>query len=668
MLVMAVCYTKYDFVTKEKVDYINIPAAFDIETTSYTYDGGYSAFMYSWGLKVGNSDCKCGRTWGELREYLSTIKVKYRLTDKKRLVIYVHNLPFEYQFFKHEIEIIGAFYLKERSPVVIVTDGIEWRCSYALSGKSLEKLGQDLGFKKLVGNLDYSLIRTSITPLTEDEMKYQIRDVEIVCEYIKSQIKLNGNITKIPLTKTGYVRRQIRDSMNFATNEMIKVKNETLTPRLYMALRCAFCGGFTHASWKNSGRTLRNVGSFDLTSAYPAAMVYGYFPGKFIHLKEPNEDLVKNMCCLLRVNMKEIISIGADSILSRSKMLKAEGVEEDNGRIFYAREVEFWTTEIDLSHIKKMYDIGHYEIDEMYVAPRNHLPAHFIMEIMQLYKKKTEYKGVFGKEIEYMLSKENINSSYGMTVMDICRKKTIWVNDRECTLPKDEEYVKECIDSYNEDKKRFLSYAWGVWVTAHVRDRLWRVIEEVGSDHVYSDTDSDKILHYEKYMSFIENENKMITNGVHKTLEQIGIPTELASPCDIHGVKHPLGEWEFEGVYDEFKTLGAKRYVYKKNGELNITIAGVNKKKGGKWLTSNGGFDAFHDGMIIPADYAGRNVKRYIDDEWSGVVTDYLGNECVVSSLSGVHLSSSSYHLGCINEFDVLMGILGREDIESEKS
>ena len=86
-----------------------------------------------------------------------------------------------------------------------------------LTGTSLEKVGEDLlkyKCQKKVGDLDYSLIRGPKTPITEEELGYCINDIRVVMCKIRECIDAeNNNIGKIPMTKTGYVRRDVRKAM-----------------------------------------------------------------------------------------------------------------------------------------------------------------------------------------------------------------------------------------------------------------------------------------------------------------------------------------------------------------------------------------------------------------------------------------------------------------------
>ena len=205
--------------TNKQITYLNIPCAFDIETTSLKQKVGKveakCSVMYEWTLGI-NWEIMVGRTWDEFLDVMQYATEYFELYKDVRLVIYVHNLSFEFQAFRKLFSWEKVFALKERKPIqCITTEGIEFRCSYLLSGYSLNSLGKNLtkyNVKKLTGELDYDLPRSPITPLTENEINYCLNDVYVVMAYIQETMDRMGNITKIPLTKTGYVRKYCRDS------------------------------------------------------------------------------------------------------------------------------------------------------------------------------------------------------------------------------------------------------------------------------------------------------------------------------------------------------------------------------------------------------------------------------------------------------------------------
>ena len=142
----------------------------------------------------------------------------------------------------------------------------------------------------MVGDLDYSLIRTHLTPLTELEMQYCENDVAIITAYISEQIDLYDNVSKIPMTNTGRVRTHVRNECYYTAKShkksskgkyiaYRKIMNDlTISIDAYKQLKRAFMGGFTHANANHSGKTLQDVSSIDFTSSYPSVMVSEKFP------------------------------------------------------------------------------------------------------------------------------------------------------------------------------------------------------------------------------------------------------------------------------------------------------------------------------------------------------------------------------------------------------
>ena len=116
--------------------------------------------------------------------------INYYHPDKDhRILIFIHNLSFEFQWFSKLFEWEKVFALSKREVVYALTrDGVEFRCSYVLSGYSLAKLGDELTLypvKKMVGDLDYKKIRL---PKYNDFEGTYLTDEE--------KVKANGKIIK----------------------------------------------------------------------------------------------------------------------------------------------------------------------------------------------------------------------------------------------------------------------------------------------------------------------------------------------------------------------------------------------------------------------------------------------------------------------------------------
>ena len=55
--------------------------------------------------------------------------------------------------------------------------------------------------------------------------------------------------------------------------------------------------------------------------------------------------------------------------------------------------------------------------------------------------------------------------------------------------------------------------------------------------------------------------------------------------------------------------------------------------------------------MHIPENKTGKLTHTYIDHEQTNLVTDFLGNEIKVNSLSGVHLESCDFTLSISKQY-----------------
>ena len=655
---------------RHRAKYINVPCAFDIEVSSF-YDGDEKrACMYIWMLGIGGY-CVVGRTWNEFRNVIDYISDYLGLSKDLILVLYVHNLSYEFQFIKDMFEWEKVFAINDRKPnYVLCKQGIEFRCSYQLSGYSLAMVGKNLQrykVRKLEGDLDYNKIRHCETPLTTEEMAYCVHDVLVVMAYIQECIETEGNITQIPNTKTGYVRRDVKRKCLGAGKKSRKknwmyrdyIHGLTLESDEYLQLRRAFQGGFTHASVLYSGRTIEDVDSYDFTSSYPTVMLCEKFPmsvGRLvdIHNRDDIDNYCAKYCCLFDVQFLDITpKYLFEDYISISRCRNVKNAVVNNGRVVSADSITTTITEQDYMLIKAMYDWGKMRVANFRIYEKRYLPKEFIDSILTFYEDKTKLKDVKGKEVEYMHAKANLNSLYGMAVTDIIRDEITYDSEWIVEQPN----LDDAIEKYNKGLGRFLFYPWGVWVTAYARKNLFTGILECKNDYVYSDTDSLKMLNGDKHREYIEKYNDVITKQLMVAMRYHGIDFERTRPKTIDGIEKPIGVWDYEGHYKKFKTLGAKRYLWlNSKNEMQMTVAGLSKQSGLKYLqfgelSGKSIFDKFNDDMYIPREWTGKNIHTYIDFPTNGTVTDYLGKPYEYSELSSVHMEPTDYSLSIGAEY-----------------
>ena len=739
--------------TNKKVQYYNVPSAFDIETSSfYVLDNGQIvskikrerpkkgkkkknhvhgrkvAIMYAWAFGIYGFVI-IGRTWQEFITMMDIIAKELKLDESKRLLIYCHNYGYEFQFLRHWLKWQKVFSVDTREPVyALTTNGLEFRCSYILSGYSLENLAKELRetkIKKLVGHLDYTKLRHSKTTLSDKEIDYCSHDVKIVMEYIHETIQRDGDITKIPLTKTGYVRNYCRVAC-FADetktkNKSIKgynykslIRKLTLTPAQYDSSKNCFQGGFTHANPLYSRHLVYNVTSLDFTSAYPAVMISERFPMSkgekvYIKSKEQFRRYLKNYCCMFDLELYNIESkFHYDNYISSSKCRELKDAVINNGRVVKASHLITTVTEVDYAVIKKFYTAEKMLVDNFWIYDKGYLPTPFVKAILKLYQDKTVYKDVEGKELEYAIAKTLLNACYGMAVTDIVQDDIKylddWIPDNKPERPSkskfkdDIEGYYEALDRYEKDKEdwdrkkenekiaaiikynrsssRFLFYPWGIWVTAYCRRNLMSGIHEFGPDYIYSDTDSIKVINIDKHMDYVNDFNNTIRQQLIEAMRYHGIDESAIEPKTCKGVKKCLGVWDFDGHYEQFKTLGAKRYLVKYSydprnkeelkGKHVLTVSGLNKQTCMPHLIKEYGeqnlFKIFDDNFYVSEDYTGKNTHTYIDEAREGFVTDYQGNREYYYEKSSIHIEPAEYSLSLTKEYiDFIAGIRNKE-------
>lgn len=664
--------------TNKQIEFINLPCGFDIETTSYKQGEDKAAFMYIWMIGIGhNTGVYYGRTWEELKNLCLFLQLELNLSESRRLVIYVHNLGYEFQFMRKHFDWLdgGLFAVDERKPIkALCSYGIEFRDSYILSGFSLENTAKNLTthkVKKLVGDLDYSLIRTHLTPLTEKEMSYCENDISVITAYISEQIDLYLDVTKIPMTNTGRVRNFVRDNCYYTNKNHRKSSKSkyikyrkimddlTIDKDTYIQLKRSFMGGFTHANANYSNKVLTDVSSVDFTSSYPSVMISEQFPmSRFKPIEIQSLSELKLYCSKYAmvfdakfINIRAKISY--ENYISESKCYKLVKPILNNGRVFSADELTTTITEVDFDIFHNAYEWDEIEIANVRYAHKNYLPKPIVESILKLYQDKTVLKDVEGSEVEYLLSKGMLNSIYGMCVTDIVKDKAVYGDE----WGMDKVNIDEEIENYNNSRKRFLYYAWGIWVTAYARRNLWTGILAVGDDYIYSDTDSLKVKNYSNHLGYINWFNDSIVSKMKAMCTYYSLDESLLSPKTKEGKTKMMGVWDYEGTYKKFKTLGAKRYLLLDNEKLKLTVAGLSKQNGIKHMLEiadgdiDSVFDMFNDSLYIPADKTGKMTHTYVDNELQLLVKDYLGNSAECIPLSGVHLENCDFTLSITGQY-----------------
>lgn len=636
------------------------PMTFDIETSKIPTDneGHYQAFMYIWQVCI-EGNVVFGRRWEELQEFMQKVVDAYKLSEGERVVVYVHNLSFEFQFIQDYFKFTDVFAMASRSILTAKTAHLEFRCSYKLSNMSLAKFIKNtpntLHYKG-VDDLDYATVRTPDTPLTEVEYGYCFNDVKGLYECVMELLK-EDNIATIPLTSTGYVRRDCRHAMGKNKKNRQMFLRSRLSLLQYKLLRECFRGGNTAGNRYLTNLIMKLVGSYDLASSYPFQMIAREYPlGKWNYGIIRNiatlEEYNKKYCTIARYSFKNIRLKEEKPIpyIPLSKCLEIGNDREVyNGRIMHADYLKMSMTNIDFDIVKEQYEYDEIAVEEFHFSRKGLLPKELRDTIMYYFNKKSQLKGDKEHYYEYMKSKNKLNSIYGMTVTNILNTE-IEYHDGEYTEKKmTEEEMEEALDKYYKNHRSFLNYSWGVFVTAYARRELEDGLNIAGLDAIYCDTDSVK------YVGDHSKEFEAYNERLNRECQEKGI----VNYTEVNGKRFYMGIFDKEDGYDEFITLGAKKYAFMQNGQLGITVSGLSKEKGAKELEKKGGLKRFQRNEVFYN--SGRTIAQYN----SAAIHDITVNGCTFSTASNLAIVDTTYTLGITDTMlDIIERLQGENDYE----
>ena len=645
--------------TLDRVEYLDIVTTFDIETTTILDTPDPYAFMYQWQYCIEDY-VFMGQTWEEFQEFQQIVSKALDLECHKEdkhikgraLVTYAHNYNFEFQFSQFFIgEIVSSMVTDKYCPLLIYSRlGFAYRCSYRLTNKSLEAFTKGFPHAKLAGDLDYNKIRVPHAEdpkngLDDTELAYCYNDVKGLCEALRDRLdKDKYNIASIPLTSTGYVRKDCQISMRKSPKNRKRFLETKLDEHLYHLCRYAFRGGNTHANSQFVGKVVPNVKTRDLVSCYPSQMlISNHFPvGKFYPMKNPErllghiEQITLQYCLLVTIRLWDLKYIGKCGVpyIPRAKtflrIADKDQIVEDNGRIFSSPFAELTITDIDLKYILRDYEYSKIEVIECWYSHAGRLPNDLRKVVLDYYKAKTMLKHAETQEdeYEYNRSKEKLNSSYGMMVQRIDHIEYKYEDGEYSIIPNS---LSDMLDKFYESESSFASYQHGVFITALSRQLLQRGLDITGPDTVYCDTDSVK------YVGDHEAEFEALNKELIAEAVAAGAVAKNKKGEDI-----PIGIFDQEPTADLFKTLGAKKYLASYDGGKTIksTISGVAKDIGKKYFTEHG-FDAFTDETTIPV--SGKVTARYNNDrphyiEVNGVRILTASNIALVPAAYTIHI------------------------------
>ena len=637
----------------DHVKYLKIPAGFDIETTDILVSVElHTAYCYHW--QFGFDDIAImGRKLDSMLdffEYLIEV-INYR-KPKCKLLVFDANLGYEWQFCKsywNQLQITKVFAKEERDPLSIqLKNTIDMREVLGLFGKSLAQIAKNYcGMEKLVGDLDYSKIRLSNTPMTDKEIGYCVRDVEILCKLASGVVYKNffGNKPKLPYTSTGLIRDAIKREYGAnlkAQKELIKSWMPDDEEEYEIFRRYLFKGGISGSNIKLADKVLEHVMGADITSDYPFQMLTKRFPMGKATVINSSEFMKENKPYIATIVFHKFRSKSQHAIMSAHKalnsreMIRSEDTILDNNRVQYADRIVLVINDIEYKSLKKAYKWDHAIVKKCWVFNEGYkkLPNEIRKVVIKQYLVKEELKAEYSNTQEYKDAKAFVNGIFGMMCTALYFEDLAFIEDT-CLIGLDKRRAYEdCINNL------FLSPYWGFWITSYAREMLIDVITRFPEVIIQYDTDS---------VYFINNEvGQKLRNHLQARNESYMTINDILFQHNKRMRK--LGTWDITDEFQKFKGLGSKRYMYlDKDGDYHVTIAGCRKytvedendpnyKKERSTMmdqlehddlingTKTDPFDFFTEGMFIHPDHSKKLASTYVDKRYVIDYTDEDGN------------------------------------------
>ena len=647
----------------------------DTETSKERYKENCSNYVVAWTISIRAFDRNIVTLYGtKPSEFVECVTNMHGRMQGDKTIIYWHNMSYDWVFLRKFImQKWGTpdkqLNIKSHFPLFInFNNGVIFKDALMLAQRKLEKWAEDLDVehKKAVGCWDYDKVRNQNEPFTLDELHYIENDTLAGVECLQKTMQtLHKHIYSIPYTATGIPREAVRTiGKEYHARDMFK----RIVPDFFIQqmLEKVFHGGYTHANRFRISITVKGkIICLDFGSSYPFVMLTEKYPmEKFAPLEEnvTPDFIIRNAeqyAYIFKLIMMKPELKRKDEPMPVLQMSKAKSINaiEDNGRILQAEMVEIYTNEIDLQIICEQYKFKGLCTD-VYYSEKGYLPRWFTDYVFKCYQDKCTLKD--GDPVLYSIAKSKLNALYGMTVQKPVKQMIDEDYQTGAYAVNKEIDDAELYEKYVKKYTSILPYQWGVWVTSYAFKNLHTLGKCVAPDGIwlYSDTDScyatkwdmDKVEAYNQSCR-----NKLKANGYD---------------CVTIGDRQFwLGVAEVDGIYSEFRTCGAKRYVCRyadipkyripdekgrtKANKLKITVAGV-PKKGVDCLKDE--INNFHRGTVFDGETTGKlqHTYYYEADTW----IDKNGNERGDS----IDLSPTTYVLDDITVVD--WDSLWEEEIE----
>lgn len=555
---------------KKQAKYSFYFIAFDIETATHqTLSDERIQITYLGCLKIFNSNAremeeslpiyKCEeriyfRTIRELLEILRSEQILKYVKKGQKILTFAHNLDYELTFILKELpvnaiitdrkDVYNDYQMIEQqmvarskhSPLSVVLETlehIEYRCTYAVSNKSISEIGKEVKLPKL--EYDYKIPRLPTDEMTSHDYEYVERDVDISAHVVYQTLDRGFTIEHFPLTFTSITVSNRAKFINehFDKKEITKysykLTHSYFDYDFYQLCNNAFFGGTTTANPLIVNQKLNYVWSGDIKSSYPfvgATFRFPYFHESSTQGYEGDEadtlyhEQLEDIPHYLLTDIKGYIGqftfynvrikneqLPPTIAINRANKTGRKNVKSFNGKLVSCEQITYCLTNVGLDCFNEIYDYDGVYCSELYTTTRSsYLPIGEILFILECFcKKETLDKD----DAQRPYFKMDVNSMFGIKVQKFIKDLNQLINGEIITT----EYYDESENSFlSEDEKRTIYdthvkkikergtvggrwdiFSDGLYFTDYARYRLIEIMKlfaDSGFHISYTDTDS----------------------------------------------------------------------------------------------------------------------------------------------------------------------------------
>ena len=571
---------------KKKSEYQIVLCA-DFETTGeaqYLAEGETRVYLYHYRdleEKIKVYGCL-------IQDFFNDLFKTLEETDKKKALIYFHNLSFDGSFILpylyktyHYIEADEDTKLEDGDFSCIIDDfkniyqirlkfnkkELEFRDSLRNIPTSIDELGKAFGLPKLKETHNYTEFKNykDISEVTEEEIKYITNDVRILVKAVNYMLKEGmGGLT---FSSSAYNNLKMHNH-TFFKEQLAKPTDDMIN--LIIDRSCK--GGFTNYNPLFRNKIIEDVISFDYNSLYPAVMLEDEMPYGVPILLE-NEEQIKDYP-LYRLHIYCIYVQEAecnyDSIPFIGTKKNIFGVAYDYSRKISDSVICLWENEYKLFQYNYHGDWSVTNI--VAFKSRRFLFKRFLYDKI---KTKEEASAELHRldSIKDTMPEEEYIDKKAMAEMKK-RVAKLYMNGVSGKFGMKDTRFSSFISGYNRDgslefgeKASSTQYYYRAIyskITSGGRCRLITHIEENVDRVLYWDTDSIYLIGKE-------------------------VPVSIQANCD----DNRIGALKYEGHYKRMKVIKAKCYIKElDDGKLVRSIAGATPE-----IKEQINFDNFHEGL-----------------------------------------------------------------------